>query len=249
MSGFETIIYDKRDGIAHIRLDRPHVHNAFNVAMRDDLFQALQAVRDDTGVRVVMVSGEGASFCAGADLTEFGTAPSPTIAREVRWQRDVWGLFLGLPKPAIAAIHGYCIGSGVEIATLCDFRIAGDDARFSMPEVALGMVPAAGGTQTLPRTVGVPAALDLLLTSRQVDAPEALALGLVGRVVPPGSLLQEAEAIAQDLLQVDQGALQAAKESVVRGAEMQLEAALELESKLALSAMGRSTRSCIDEHP
>lgn len=238
MSSFDTIIYDKRDGIAHIRLNRSHVHNAFNVAMRDDLYQALQSVRDDPEVRVAVVSGEGPSFCAGADLTEFGTAPSPTIAREVRWERDVWGLFLGLPKPVIAAIHGYCIGSGVEIAMLCDFRIAGDDASFSMPEVALGLVPAAGGTQTLPRTVGVPAALDLLLTSRQVDAAEALHLGLVSKVVPADRLPQEVEAIAHSLLQVDQVALQAAKEAVVRGADMGLEAALELESRLALSAMG-----------
>ncbi len=238
MTSFDTIIYDKREGIAHIRLNRPHVQNAFNVAMRDDLFQALRAVRDDPEVRVVIVSGEGPSFCAGADLTEFGTAPSPTIAREVRWERDVWGLFLNLPKPVIAAIHGHCIGSGVEIAMLCDFRIAGDDARFSMPEVALAMVPAAGGTQTLPRTVGVPAALELLLTAREVDASEALHLGLVGRVVPADRLLQEAEAIAQALMQVDQRALQAAKGAVMRGTDMGLEAALDLESRLALSAMG-----------
>ena len=238
MSAFDTIIYDKRDGIAHIRLDRPHVHNAFNVAMRDDLFQVLQAVRDDPEVKVVIVSGEGPSFCAGADLTEFGTAPSPTVARQVRWQRDVWGIFLDLPKPAIAAVQGYCIGSGLEIAMLCDLRIASNDARFSMPEVALGMVPAAGGTQTLPKTVGVPAALELLMTAREVGAPEALALGLVNRVVPADSLLQEAEAMAQSLLQVDQGAMEAAKESVVRGAGLSLEDALELESRLALTAMG-----------
>lgn len=240
MTSFDTIIYDKRDGIAHIRLNRPHVHNAFNVAMRDDLYQALQAVRDDPEVRVVIVSGEGPSFCAGADLTEFGTAPSPTIAREVRWQRDVWGLFLGLSKPVIAAIHGHCIGSGVEMAMLCDFLIAGDDARFSMPEVALGLVPAAGGTQTMPRTVGVPAALDFLLTAREVDAAEALTLGLVGRVVSSERLVQEAEAMAHILLQVDQVVLRAAKEAVVRGADMGLEAALELESRLALTAMGSS---------
>ena len=238
MSAFDTIIYDKRDGIAHIRLDRPQVHNAFNVAMRDDLFQALLAVKDDPEVRVVIVSGEGPSFCAGADLTEFGTAPSQTIAREVRWQRDVWGLFAGLPKPVIAAVHGYCIGSGVEIAMLCDLRIASDDAKFSMPETALGLIPAAGGTQTLPRTVGVPASLGLLLTGREVDAREALTLGLVNRVVPAERLLQEAEAMAHALFQVDQGAMRAVKEAVVRGADLGLEAALGLESRLALTPTG-----------
>lgn len=249
MSAFDTIIYDKRDGVAHIRLDRPQVHNAFNVTMRDDLFQVLLAVRDDPEVRLVIVSGGGPSFCAGADLTEFGTAPSQTIAREVRWQRDVWGLLMGLPKPVIAAVHGYCIGSGLEIAMLCDLRIASDDARFSMPETALGLIPAAGGTQSLPRMVGVPNALDLLLTGRELDASEALALGLVNRVVPADSLLQEAEAMAQCLLQVDQGVLQAAKGSVVQGADMGLEAALDLESSLALSTMGRRPGSCTNEHP
>ena len=230
-------------------MDRPQVHNAFNVATRDDLCQALLAVRDDPEVRLVIVSGGGPSFCAGADLTEFGTAPSQTIAREVRWQRDVWGLLMGLPKPVIAAVHGYCIGSGLEIAMLCDLRIVSDDARFSMPETALGLIPAAGGTQSLPRMVGVPAALDLLLTGPELDASEALALGLVNRVVPADSLLQEAETMAQGLLQVDQGVLQAAKESVVRGADMGLEAALDLESSLALSTMGRRPGSCINEHP
>ena len=240
MSAFDTIKYDKRDGVAYVRLDRPHVHNGFNVAMRDDLYQALLAVRDDPEARVLIVSGEGASFCAGADLTEFGTAPSPTIAREVRWQRDVWGLFAGLPKPAIAAIHGYCIGSGLEIALLCDLRIAGGSARFSMPETGLGMIPAAGGTQTLPRTAGLSVALDLLLTGRQVGASEALALGLVGRVVPDERLLQEAEAMAHTLLQGDQGALQAAKAAVNQGADLGLDAALDLETRLALGAMGRN---------
>ena len=249
MSAFDTIRYDKRDGVAYVRLDRPHVHNAFNVAMRDDLYQALLAVQDDPEARVLIVSGEGASFCAGADLTEFGTAPSPTIAREVRWQRDVWGLFSELSKPAIAAIHGYCIGSGMEIAMLCDVRIAGKSAKFAMPETALGMIPAAGGTQTLPRTAGLSAALDLLLTGRQVGASEALALGLVGRVVLDEPLLQEAEAMAQTLLQRDQGALQAAKAAVNQGADLGLDAALELESRMALGAMGRMDGSWTYEHP
>ena len=136
-------------------MNRPRVMNAYNVLMRDELFVTLEAVRDDPDVRVAVISGAGErAFCAGADLTEFGTAPSQAVARQVRWERDIWGLFLALGKPLVAAMRGYVIGSGVEIACLCDIRIAADDAQFAMPEVALGMIPAAGGTQTLRRVDG-----------------------------------------------------------------------------------------------
>ena len=136
--------------MAHISLDRPDVLNAFNVQMRDDLSQALSAVHDDSDVRALLVTGQGRAFCAGADLTEFGTAPSQTVARRVRWERDVWGQLLEVPAPVVAAVHGYCIGSGIEIALLCDIRIGAEGAVFAMPEVQLGMIPAAGGTQTVP---------------------------------------------------------------------------------------------------
>ncbi len=121
------------------------------------------AIKEDSEVRVVIVKGAGdKAFCAGADLTEFLTAPSPMIARRVRWQRDVWGLFLSLPQPIIAALHGYVLGSGIEIALCCDLRIASDTVQFGLPEVRLGIIPAAGATQTLPRTVGLARALEML---------------------------------------------------------------------------------------
>ena len=154
-------------------MNRPHVRNAYNTTMRDDLYQALSAVRDDPEVRVAVLSGEGPAFCAGADLSEFGTAPSLAVARQVRWRRDVWGLFLSVPKPMVASIHGYCLGSGVEMALLCDIRIADQDALFGLPEASLGLIPAAGGVVTLPRTVGSGTALDLLLTRRRITASEA----------------------------------------------------------------------------
>ena len=111
------MLYSKRGAVAHIVLNRPRVMNAYNVQMRDELFFTLEAVRDDPDVRVAVISGAGErAFCAGADLTEFGTAPSQVIARQVRWERDIWGLFLALRKPLIAAMRGYVIGSGVEIS-------------------------------------------------------------------------------------------------------------------------------------
>ncbi len=146
MSAFETVDYTKRDdGIAVLTLDRPDALNAFNVQMRDDVYEVLTAVRDDPEVRGLLVAGAGdRAFCAGADLTEFGSAPSQAIARQVRFERDVWGLWLSITKPIVAAVHGYCLGSGIEIASVCDIRIAANDTTFGMPEVGLGLIPAAG---------------------------------------------------------------------------------------------------------
>ena len=130
--------------MAHISLNRPDALNAYTVQMRDDFSEALAAVADDPGVGALLITGQGRAFCAGADLTEFGSAPSLTIARNVRWQRDVWGQLWRLSQPVVCAVHGYCIGSGLEIALLCDLRLAARGTVFAMPEVRLGMVPAAG---------------------------------------------------------------------------------------------------------
>lgn len=236
MDAFQTVNYNKADGIAWISLNRPRVLNAYNMEMRDELYQVLGAVRDDPEVRVAVLQGDGRAFCAGADLTEFGTAPSLAVARQVRWERDVWGAFLSVTKPLVAAIHGYCLGSGVEMALLCDIRVASSDAVFGLPEVSLGMIPAAGGTQTLPRTLGIPRALELLLTRRRIDAAEALRTGLVSRVVDAEALEGEVEATARHIAGLDPGAAQAVKEAVWKGMDLPLERAMELEARLALGA-------------
>jgi len=117
VADFEVIIYQKQDGIGYVTLNRPGALNAYNLQMRDELYQVLGAIKDDPEVRVVIFKGAGEkAFCAGADLTEFLTAPSPIIARQVRWERDVWGLFLSIDKPLICALHGYVLGDGIEIA-------------------------------------------------------------------------------------------------------------------------------------
>ena len=239
---FETIIYTKADGIAYLSLNRPQALNAYNLQMRDELYELLGAVADDPDVGVVVLRGEGRAFCAGADLTEFGSAPSQTIARQVRWERDVWGRFLSLRVPIIAALHGHVIGSGVEMALLCDLRIASEDALFAMPEVSLGLIPAAGGTQTLPRTVGLGAALELLLTGRRIDAREALRLGLVTRVVARDALMSEVEALAKRLLSLDRAVVAAAREAIWRGMDLPLPQALVLEARLAASLIQRRRR-------
>ena len=232
-SNFQTILYKKHDSIAYITLNRPEVLNIYNVQMRDELYQVLSAIKDDPEVMVAIFSGVGErAFCAGADLSEFLTAPSPVIARQIRWERDVWGLFLSLPQPLIAALHGYVLGSGIEMALCCDLRIASEDARFRLPEVSLGIIPAAGGTQTLPRTIGRAKSLEMLLTSGWVDAEEALAVGLVNQVVPRKDLLSTAEGIAKKLCSRSAFAVKYAKEAIKRGSDMSLREGLELERQL-----------------
>ena len=234
----ETLLYSKSDTVAHLVLNRPSAINAYNTQMRDELFRALEAVRDDPDVRVTIVSGAGdRGFCAGADLTEFGTAPSQVVARQVRWERDVLGLFASIDKPFVAALHGYVIGSGVEIACLCDVRIASEDATFSMPEVALGMIPAAGGTQTLPRVLGIGHALEMLLTSRRIAARDALRIGLVHQVVSKDGLLAESKRVALSLARRRPEVLAAAKIAIHEGMDLPLQRGLELEERLALQLL------------
>lgn len=235
MDGFKTLIYEKKDGIAYVTLNRPQVLNIYNVQMRDDLYQILSAIRDDPEVLVAIFKGTGEkAFCAGADLSEFLTAPPPTEARKARFERDVWGLFLNIPQPLIAALHGYVLGSGIEIALCCDIRIASEDAKFGLPEVGLGIIPAAGGTQTLPRTVGKAKALEMLLTNRWIDAEEAARIGLVNKVVTRSKLLEVAEEMAKKIASYNPVAVRNAKQAVMRGLELPIAEGLDLEKRLAL---------------
>ncbi|MDA1036207.1 MAG: enoyl-CoA hydratase/isomerase family protein, partial [Chloroflexi bacterium] len=164
---------------------------------------------------------------------EFGSAPSQAIARQVRFERDVWGLSLSIPKPMVAAVHGYCLGSGIEIASVCDIRIAADNAIFGMPEVGLGLIPAAGGTQLLPRLLGPGRALDLLLSGRRFTAADALRYGLVTQVVAATDLKATAIALLSDILRAPSTALAAVKRAVGEGLNLPLPQAVVLEQRLA----------------
>ena len=241
MNGFETLIYEKKEHIAYVTLNRPKALNAYNVRMRDDLYEILSAIKDDSEVRVAVFKGAGEkAFCAGADLSEFLTAPPPVSARQVRFDRDVWGLFSQIPQPLIAALHGYVLGSGVEISLLCDIRIASEDAKFGLPEVDLGIIPAAGGTQTLPRTVGRGRAMEMLLTNRWISADEAWRINLINQVVPKDMLLKTAEEMAQKIASHNPIAVQCAKQAVVRGLDLSLTEGLRLEKMLASTLASRS---------
>ncbi len=230
---FGTIVFEKEGSVAHLALNRPDRLNAYSVAMRDDFAEALHAVAEDEEISALLITGRGRAFCAGADLSEFGTAPSQVIARNARWQRDVWGQLLSLDKPIVVAAHGYCIGSGVEILLLGDLRIAASDTVFAMPEVQLGMIPAAGGSQTLPSNAGPSVALDLLYTGRRFGAAEAMACGIVSRVVAPDELEATAWQIAGALSELPRGIAAGLKRAWCAGSEMPLDAGLALEQRLA----------------
>lgn len=196
---FETLRYVHAGPVATITLDRPGALNAYSVQMRDDLFEVLGNAAADPELRVLVIRGEGRAFCAGADLTEFGTAPSPYAARRIRFARDVWGVLRAFPVPTLAVLHGYTIGSGAELALHCTVRLAAASTRFKMPEAMLGLIPGAGGTQTLPRTIGPRAAAELLYLGNVIGAAQARSLGLVDRVVADDQLDASAGGLADQL--------------------------------------------------
>lgn len=187
-------------GVATITLNRPERLNAINMAMRDLLWEYLQACRDHPDVRAICFRGEGRAFSAGADISEFGTAPSLWESRRARHERDLWGLMLSLSVPLVARMHGFCFGAGLELPLCCDVRVAAEGTRFALPEVTLGYIPSAGGTQTLPRTIPPGAAADLILTGEPVGTEEALRWGLVDLAVPEGRLDEAVEAALEEEL-------------------------------------------------
>ncbi len=234
MTDSANILSDKHVGLAWVTLNRPRALNAINLAMRDELWQLLQAVQEDPDVAVVIFRGAGErAFSAGADVSEFGTAPSVVEARRARRERDVWGVMLAIEKPLIAAIHGYALGAGIELSMCCDLRITSQDARMGLPEVSLGYIPSAGGTQLLPRIISPGLAMGLILSGDTVDAQEALRIGLVQRVVPRDRLYAEAEMVARRLLACGPLALRHAKQAVTQGLDLPLPEGLDLETRLA----------------
>jgi enoyl-CoA hydratase len=238
LAAFETLIYEKWGNVASVTLNRPQALNVYNIRMRDELYEILGAIEDDSEVRVTLLKGAGdKAFCAGADLTEFLSAPPPVFARQARFERDIWGRFISIQKPFIAAMHGYVLGSGIEMSLCCDIRLCSEDAQFGLPEVALGVIPAAGGTQTLPRVVGRSHALDVLLTGRRLKADEARHIKLVNRVLPRQMLFSEAEKLATKIASYDPLAITCAKQAITRGLDMSLPEGLRLERKLGLELL------------
>ncbi|MGH7813704.1 MAG: enoyl-CoA hydratase/isomerase family protein [Candidatus Binataceae bacterium] len=224
--------YERRGAVAVVTLNRPERLNAYNLTMRDGLFEAFGAIHDDPGVRAVVLQGAGAAFSTGGDLAEFGLAPSPIVARWARFRRDVWGLMRALPIPTIAAIHGYTVGGGLEMALLCDVAIAADDVKLCLPETGAGMIPGVAGTQTAARRLGIGRALDLCLTGRWIDARQALSIGLVAEVVSLPELDGAALGLARAMGRIPRERSALLKLAVWGGLDLPLAAGLELEARL-----------------
>lgn len=225
-----AITLDIADGIARLTLTRPERMNAINVQMKSELGLALDRIAAERA-RVVLLTGAGRAFCAGADIKErAGQEPTPSEFLAV--QRRTHALFdrlATLDAPVIAAINGAALGGGLEIALCADIRLAAATARLGLTEVALGVIPAGGGTQRLPRLVGLGAAKRMLLTGQVLEAEAALAIGLVDEVLAPEALLPRAEALAATIAAMPPLAVQAAKRVMDRGMEAGLAAGLEAE--------------------
>ncbi|MEX2247100.1 MAG: enoyl-CoA hydratase-related protein [Dehalococcoidia bacterium] len=236
---FEQITYDKAGGVATITLNRPDRMNAFTDTMIREWAAALEDARTDRDVRAVVVTGAGRGFCAGADLRggsgvgEAASADTPPSAADRRnWLRDgvhaVPRAVQLLDKPYMAAVNGAAVGAGMDMATMADLRFASEHARFAMSYVKVGLVPGDGGCYTLPRIVGLPKALELIWTGDFIDAPEALRIGYVTRVLPADQLMPETLAFARRLAEGPAVAMQLAKRLVYRGYDASWHEAFEM---------------------
>lgn len=225
-----TNILIEHDGaVAIITLNRPKVLNALNQETMDELVAALEALDRSDDVRCVVLSGGERAFAAGADVTEMAAATPVDMLSGYRFQQ--WERIRKISKPIIAAVRGFALGGGCELAMLCDMIIAGDGARFGQPEINLGIMPGAGGTQRLTRAVGKARAMELVLTGRQVTAGEAYTMGLLTRVVPDEVTLEEAKKLAQAIAQKAPVAVRLAKESILKAFDTTLESGLDYERK------------------
>jgi enoyl-CoA hydratase len=220
----------ERDGsIAVVLLNRPEQLNALSDELMEELVSTLIELDRDEGVRAIVLGGSERAFAAGADIGELAQASAIDLYYQRRIER--WDAIRGLWTPLIAAVSGYCLGGGCELALACDLIVASESAQFGQPETGLGIIPGAGGTQRLTRAVGKALAMDVILSGRRLSANEALAAGLVARVVLNEAWLEEAKALAREIAEKGPVATRLAKESVDRAFETTLTAGLEAERR------------------
>lgn len=230
---FENILTEKKEGIGYITINRPKVLNALSIKTVHELTDAFGAMGADAEVKVVILTGSGEkAFVAGADITEFQNL-TPDGARDysIRGQK-LLSIIERLGKPVIAAVNGFALGGGCEIAMACTMRVASDNAKLGQPEVGLGLIPGYGGTQRLPRLVGKGRAYEMILTGRPIDAARAEAIGLVNKVVPQAELIAYCEKIAKAIAKQAPLAIKYCLESVDRGLNMSLDEGLAHEADL-----------------
>jgi enoyl-CoA hydratase len=226
----QTIIVERRGRVGIVRLNRPQALNALNVTLRNELLNAVEAFDADANVGCILMTGSDKAFAAGADIKEMADQSYIDIFR-ADFTADYERL-ARVRKPIIAAVAGFALGGGCELAMMCDLIIAADNAKFGQPEIKLGVIPGIGGTQRLARAVGKAKAMDLILTGRMMDAAEAERSGLVARVVPAASLMEEAMKVAETIAAMSQPSLIAAKEAVNRSFETSLAEGVRFERRV-----------------
>ena len=245
MSGLIGI--ERRDTVCVLTLNRPEKLNALSYAVEEALGAALASDELRTS-RAVVIAGEGRAFSAGADVSEFRDATPESILAYYRSTGAVYEQFAALPQPTIAALHGLCVGGGLELALAADFRVADDSARFKLPEVAIGIIPSSGGTHRLVRLLGTARAKELVLLRERIDAAEAFRIGLVTEVVPEGSALDRALELAGGLAELPALALSLAKQAIDAMAESSRDAGLLIE-RVAYAALAQTpdAQGAVDE--
>jgi enoyl-CoA hydratase len=252
---YKTLLCDRRNAIGYVTINRPEKLNALNHQVMEELFNCFQAIRDDKEVRVVILTGSGEkAFVAGADIHELALQ-TPVEGKETsRFGQQVFHLIENLGKPVIAAINGFALGGGCELAMACTLRIAAENARLGQPEVKLGLIPGYGGSQRLPRLVGKCRAMELILTGETVTAAEAYRIGLVNQVVPLAELPAAAETLAQKIIANAPLAIKSAMEAIHHGVEMSAAEGQVLEAALfalccTTTDMKEGTRAFLEKRP
>lgn len=225
-----SLVQTNIDGaVAVVHLNRPEVLNALNYELMDDLIATLERLDEEEGVRCIVLTGNDRAFAAGADISEMATATAVEMLLRDRFSQ--WERIRKIRKPIIAAVNGFALGGGCELAMTCDMIVAGDTAQFGQPEISIGVIPGAGGTQRLTRAIGKVNAMEMVLTGKPIPADEAFRRGLVNTVVPPESVVAEAVALASVIASKPPLAVRLAKEAVLKALDSPLSEGLEFERK------------------
>ena len=233
---YETLIVEQHGAVALVKFNRPHALNALNKILLDELIEVLARFNDDDGIDAVVLTGNDKAFAAGADIKEM--KDFSYMEAYLGDNTSGWDKVTTFRKPLIAAVAGFALGGGCEVALMCDFIIAADNAKFGQPEITLGVIPGMGGTQRLTRAVGKAKAMDMVLTGRLIDAAEAERIGMVARVVAADKLQEEALAAAEKIASLSRPSVMMAKESVNRAFETTLAEGLRFERRLFHSLFG-----------
>lgn len=230
---YETLKYEKEENVGLLTINRPDKLNAISNELTSELSRLLDEIEADGELRVLIVTGEGdKAFVAGADIEEIVDRDAKMGRRVTRERQGIFSRIENLPVPVIAAVNGYALGGGLELALVCTIRICSENAQFGAPEVKLGIIPGDGGTQRLPRLVGLGRAMEMILTGDFIDAQEAYRIGLANRVVPPGELIDTARELARKIASRPPLAVSFAKEAALRSQEGDTAAGFALESYL-----------------